>query len=203
MNIPHKLYHYSSDPIEELKQNFHDRHRREFGLFQKPHGVWISIEDFGEEDSNWKSWCIAEGFNLEGLKYKYSISIREGARILYMSTIEELDAFSLKYAGNDPSEFKRYSAHIDQRPYIYIIDWQSVMSEYDGIMIAPYRWDCRLLNPTTAWYYGWDCSSGCIWNMQAIKSFTLDSITDMGELEVMAVEETQTDSLSASLGQLT
>lgn len=203
MKIPSKLYHYSSHPVTELKQDFHDLHRREIPIFQKPHGVWFSVEDFGEDDQNWKSWCIGERFRLEALKYKYSISIRKKARILYMYTMEELDAFSLKYAGNDPSCFKRYTGNPEQRPCIYIIDWERVMSEYDGIIIAPYRWDCRLMNPTTSWYYGWDCSSGCIWNMQVIKSFVLDSITDTAELVEKEEEETQTDSLLASLFPLT
>lgn len=202
MKIPSKLYHYSSHPVAELKQNFHDLHRREIPIFQKPHGVWFSVEDFGEDDQNWKSWCIGEKFRLEALKYKYSISIRKGSRILYMSEPEELESFSLKYAGNDPSGFKRFTGNPEQRPYIYIIDWERVMSEYDGIIIAPYRWDCRLMNPTTSWYYGWDCSSGCIWNMKAIKSFILESITDTAELGESVEEETPTDLLSAGLALL-
>lgn len=203
MKLPSQLYHYSSHPINKLKQDFHDLHRREIPIFQKPHGVWFSVEDFGEDDQNWKSWCEGESFRLEALKYKYLISIRKRARILYMSTIDELDAFSLKYAGNDPTGFKRYTGNPEQRPYIYIIDWERVMVEYDGIIIAPYRWDCRLMNPTTSWYYGWDCSSGCIWNMKAIKSFILESITDTVALVDSEQAEMTMDSLLASLVPLT
>lgn len=200
--LPNKLYHYSAHPITELKQDFHDLHRREIPIFQKPHGVWFSVEDFGEDDQNWKSWCQGEGFRLEALKYKYAISLSKGARILHMSTTEELEAFSLKYQGNEPTAFKQIKGNPYQKPYIYIIDWERVMLEHDGIIIAPYNWHCRLMNSTTSWYYGWDCSSGCVWNMKVIKSCILESITDTAELGVSAVEETPTDLLSAGLALL-
>jgi hypothetical protein len=199
IKLSNKLYHYSAHPITELRQNFHDLHRREIPVFQKPHGVWFSVEDFGEDDQNWKSWCEGERFRLEALKYKYAISLSKGARILYMSTTEELEAFSLKYQGNDLVKLNRLSNNPYQKPYIYFIDWERVMLEYDGIIIAPYNWQCRLMNSMTSWYYGWDCSSGCIWNMKVIKSCILESIMDTEALVEKVEEGMATDSLLASL----
>ena len=48
------------------------------------------------------------------------------------------------------------------------IDWAEVASKYDGIIISPYQWSLRL-DMEMMWYYGWDCASGCIWNISAIK----------------------------------
>ena len=39
-----------------------------------------------------------------------------------------------------------------------------------GIIISPYQWDCRLALES-GWYYGWDCSSGCIWDISCIQDF--------------------------------
>lgn len=49
-------------------------------------------------------------------------------------------------------------------------DWIDVASRYSGIEIAPYQWK-RRIHPSTFWYYTWDCASGCIWDLSAIKKF--------------------------------
>ena len=50
------------------------------------------------------------------------------------------------------------------------IAWEKVAAKYDGLIITPYIWQRRMeLN----WYYTWDCASGCIWNVRAIKDIRL------------------------------
>jgi hypothetical protein len=46
------------------------------------------------------------------------------------------------------------------------IDWGKVAEKYSGIEISPFivRYYSEI-----DWYYGWDVSSGCIWNSDAIK----------------------------------
>jgi hypothetical protein len=34
-------------------------------------------------------------------------------------------------------------------------------------------WECRL-DPAAAWYYGWDCASGCVWNLEVIADVVVD-----------------------------
>lgn len=177
MNLPTKLYHYSENPLKNLTQDFHDMHRARLPMFAKPYGFWLSIEDF-EEDQNWKTWSEANKFNLCSLKHKYLVTLKKKAKILYLQTNAQLIEFGLKYKGNDPEDFFKYSQDRTRPPYIYLIDWKIVMSEYDGIIIAPFQWDCVFINPTASWYYGWDCSSGCIWNVSAVKSFVLESIQE-------------------------
>ena len=79
-----------------------------------------------------------------------------------------------------------------RKPYIYMLDFLKVMDEYDGIIIAPYQYSCRLMNSSTAWYYGWDCASGCIWNLGCI-SIKLDSIQE--GIQESQEEENVTDLL--------
>jgi len=200
--LPTKLYHYSAQPLKKLRQDFHDMHWARIPIFQKPHGFWISVEDY-PEDQNWYSWCEGEEFRPECLEHRYHVILKKKAKILHLKNAEELEAFSLKYASNDPEDFNKkfpmeYMDNLTgyvRKPYIYLIDWQTVMKEYDGIIIAPYQWSCRLMNQTTSWYYGWDCASGCIWNISAVRSFTLQP--RLVETQECQAEGIQTDSRSA------
>lgn len=155
--IPTKLVHYSENPIEKLDENF----LYTDPVISKPKGFWFSVEDY-EDDETWKTWCEAEQFNLEGLKHKHFVVLSPQARILHLKTKEEIYDFGLQYQATVAGGFYKGE-------YVHEIKWDEVMKQYDGIIIAPYRWTCRLL-PETAWYYPWDCASGCIWNLSVIDS---------------------------------
>ena len=49
-----------------------------------------------------------------------------------------------------------------------IIDWHAVAQAYAGIEIAPYCWSLRF-EYEFLWYYGWDCASGCVWELSAVR----------------------------------
>lgn len=169
---PTQLFHYSEEPLVEIIQDFHAIIRAREPFCMKPFGFWVSIEDY-PEDQTWKTWCEQEEFRLDDLKHRYHIKLKENSNILYLNTSQEIIDFSLKYAANDPYDFGRFMRDPKRPPYVYKIEWDKLSEEYDGILIAPYQWSCRLMNPTTTWYYGWDCASGCIWNVDCIESFTL------------------------------
>lgn len=59
----------------------------------------------------------------------------------------------------------------------YELDWLKVKQKYQGIIIAPYQWKCRMAQETK-WYYGWDCASGCIWDLDCIDEFKLIEINE-------------------------
>lgn len=147
------LEHYSYSKIKELystpKQDWRN---------MKPLGLWVSIK--GEYD--WPSWCKSEEFRNTDLQYKYIIELSETSNILYIPTSRELIAFTEKY-----TKYSKTPAHFTR------IDWERVAAEYQGLIISPYHWNCRLLS-VTFWYYGWDCASGCIWDHTAIKSIKLE-----------------------------
>lgn len=152
------LSHYSSEPlpdrlISKTKGNL-GRH------FNKPDGFWLSVD--GEGD--WKDWCIAEEFNLAGLQYRYSITLEPDCCVPVISNKEDLLKFTACYRstfGNDQKcDWFRY------------IDWSNVSNDMQGIVISPFKyewgWDTHL-----TWVYGWDCDSGCIWDVSAIKNIDL------------------------------
>ena len=147
------LEHYSYSKIESL----YSTEQIDNGNL-KPTGLWVSVK--GEYD--WPTWCKSEEFRNTDLQYKYIIELAENANILYISSSKQLVNFTESYTkySKTPSYYSR-------------IDWERVANEYQGLIISPYIWDCRLLS-VTFWYYGWDCASGCIWDHTAIASIKLE-----------------------------
>lgn len=116
----------------------------------KPVGLWLSDEsDFG-----WKEWCEAENFHLERLESATDFIIKDSANILRISSIEEA------------LEFNDIWSNTNKDRYFNSPKWDEVSKAYDGILITPYRKDYTVWLPT--WYSGWDVSSGCFWNLDAI-----------------------------------
>lgn len=147
-----KLIHYTDTPFT-FDRKFKYCPNRYITEMTKPNGLWVSVE--GETD--WKEWCERENFRLDCLKTAYEVKLRNDAHILHLNTEEKV--FEL----------------IERYPYAPIkgtIDWDKISRTYQGIIIAPYQWKARLASKSR-WYYGWDCASGCIWDMEAIEEVKL------------------------------
>ncbi len=125
----------------------------------KPSGLWVSDDDC---EDNWRAWCEAEDYHVGHLRWRHRVNLRPDAKIVRLSSANEIDAFTKKY---------------HRPPWIgassYFIDWDAVADDFAGIIITPYVWARRLEG--AAWYYGWDCASGCIWDASAIASMSVVS----------------------------
>lgn len=143
-----ELIHYSNKPI------CFDPHHKFLGMVGafKPAGFWVSVK--GEMD--WPEWCRDNKYNVAALKYPHEVSLKSTAKVLVVSTLEELDAFHKRFIGNNVK--------------FYEIDWDAVKNEFDGLIISPYQWERRFEH---GWYYGWDCASGVIWNLNVIENVVL------------------------------
>lgn len=143
-----ELRHYSAKPF-----TFDPNFEYSKAGFYKPRGFWVSVlGEFG-----WKEWCHSEEFACEDLLHTYEVILKSDANILHLSTPEQIFAlFPDGPSRSSPGLTKTY-------------DWTSIQQPYDGLIISPYQWGCRL---SVDWYYGWDCASGCIWNLDAIESVT-------------------------------
>jgi hypothetical protein len=150
-----KLIHFSNKIIKKVKPIDHGK-TVSVGP-GKPNGFWVS----DESDHGWHTWCTAEEFRLENLKYQHEVELKKDANILKISNLDEFDEFNEKYS-------------IEQYPGMSIktIDWAKIKTEYQGIIISPYQWK-RRLDPQSHWYYGWDCSSGVIFNHEAVAGIKL------------------------------
>lgn len=140
-----QLMHYSDKQLGTIKSVTQQ------GICYKPDGLWVSVK--GDED--WLSWCESQGFRLSSLVVSHEIVVTKQNRILHLDSPEDLHDFLSTYGA---SYFGSSKA----------IDWSRVANHYQGIIIAPYQWECRL-HRDHMWYYGWDCASGCIWDASAIE----------------------------------
>jgi hypothetical protein len=147
-----KLMHYAAAPLTLDRDRAYKQ--RQLSTFGKPVGFWVSVE--GEDD--WPSWCRGEDFRLGSLVAAHEVELAANANILYIETPEDIDAFHVKYAVVE----HRYRSTGRES---WGIDWTVIVAEFDGIVIAPYQWTRRM---SPDWYYGWDCASGCVWNLNAI-----------------------------------
>ena len=159
-----KLIHYTGKPIESLERRCYKQNDMCFQA--KPTGLWISVEGTERFPDNytWKEWCESEGFAIENLAFSYEVILADVANILHLKTSDDINEFTKLF----PLKSRHWPEEIDT----YQLDWNSVKEKYQGIIISPYQWDCRL-NCDNGWYYGWDCSSGCIWDIGCIKEFNL------------------------------
>ncbi len=145
--------HMSKKPFELEPRTFVQR------VTMKPSGFWYG---FGSE---WIDWCRSEMPDWVG-KYIYGVDVGK-SNVLQITTHMELMQFNRKYESRvSDTGYKLYEGES--------IDWQKVVSEYDGIEINPYQNEAR---NQYMWYYGWDIASGCVWNLSKVK---LKLITDTG-----------------------
>lgn len=131
----------------------------------KPDGFWLSDDsDFG-----WKEWCKGSRFRAKAVKHKIRFRC-DTENWLVISSAEDFIRFEKRYLKLDP----RYKKAKLLEPYALqfhgSIDFRAVKKKYGGLLITPYRNDFRLrLDCGNIWYYGWDCASGCVWDLASIR----------------------------------
>lgn len=150
-----QLIHYSHAVVELNKSEVYEEEKK---WLAKPDGLWFSVK--GKCD--WKWWCEGENYRTENLAVAHEIKLKSDAKILYLNNEEELFAFTRQY--------RKPSRIFDNETDTYEIKWSEIKKLYQGIIIPNYLWDCRLALESS-WYYGWDCASGCIWDLSCIESF--------------------------------
>jgi hypothetical protein len=146
-----RLIHHSAEPFEFDREYTYDKQHLTSAV-GKPHGLWLSDES---GDDGWRSWCEGEEFHLAGLDHETEFVLAPGHNVLVIETAEALSAFDREFKPDVPGVSS-----------IMGLDWDKVRARYDGIIISPYQYAFRF---GLMWYYGWDCASGCIWNLSAIE----------------------------------
>jgi hypothetical protein len=119
----------------------------------KPGGLWFT----DTTENNWSWWCKNEEFHLGSIEHQ--IVFKPEIRLLTLQSEQEVKDFSEKY------DVKSTSLRLKS----FDIDWDNVTEKYDAIYITPYFWSLR---HELLWYYGWDCASGVIWNLDMVQSVT-------------------------------
>jgi hypothetical protein len=163
------LLHYADQPVTLDRSLSYPQENLRGG---KPHGLWVSVQ--GEDD--WETWCRAEEFCLGSLQHVHRVVLRETADVLWLRTPQAVEAFHQEWSYETESERRmaddRMFGDHHGRQFLrkqWPVAWDKVVDRWDGIVIAPYQWSLRLGGPF--WYWGVDCASGALWNLDAIESF--------------------------------
>jgi hypothetical protein len=139
--------HYPNDEnfILDRAREYAQEEYHPFNTYGKPEGLWISFED---DVVSWSSWCTENDFGILNTGILLDIT---ALNLLVINNIVDANIFKEKYS--------------DQ---LNVIKWQSVVQDYDGIIIPSYLCQLRM-HRDHRWYYAWDCASGCIWNVEKIE----------------------------------
>lgn len=157
------LLHYSQKPpatIHSVKQE---------KSHHKPRGFWFSV---GDGEGSWKDWCEGEQWGLERLVNPVEVILSDTANIRRIVNATQLKRFTVAYDDVSAAPGGGTAGGLDWRGHY--INWPQVAKDYDGIIIAPYLWECRF---DPSWYYSWDCASGCIWNADAVAALKARAAT--------------------------
>lgn len=127
----------------------------------KPHGFWVSVKG----PTDWASWCVDNEFCADSIEREYRVELVPEANVLVLDSVASLLDFTQTFSTPWEWESDRATALDLPRP----INWPAVAQAWGGIVIAPYQWSLRM---DLHWYYGWDCASGCIWDLSQIQSVT-------------------------------
>lgn len=148
------LRHYS--PERNLKIDPDYRYPPHLIREDKPCGFWVSVGD------DWKQWTTDNDYERHRWKYEYQVTLAPDARILTLTTEDEVLNLADRYPYVAPwsREVKR----------VYP-DWPAIYQDFDGIVIAPYQ-HLVYLRMDTLWYGSWDAASGCIWNLHTISTIS-------------------------------
>lgn len=158
-----RLLHYTHEEFE-LKPREYDQSK--MYLHSHPNGLWFNVDGKEEEDLR-VSFKNSKFYHRRTIRPFYEITLNKNSNILYLNTKEDIFELIKKYP------YHRY-IHADSFGrkilYSYEVDWFKIKKEYQGVIIPNYHWEC-VLSKDSIWYYGWDCKSGCIWDLNCIEQF--------------------------------
>lgn len=140
------LTHWSHKPIENLRNV---QPGPISGPARKPKGVWLSDES---DEISWSVWCRENRWGKGAVRTDFSVEMQN---VIHLSDIEAMTAFAESFSC-PPDRFGSRE-----------IDWVSVSRHFAGILITPYR-DYWAGNNDLNWHYGWDCASGCFWDVSCL-----------------------------------
>lgn len=122
---------------------------------EKPKGLWYSFGNawpsylFDEDES----WSVKR---LWGITHIYELDL-DFKKVLVIDNKSDFEDFERQVAKKDKSS----------------VNWKKVAEQWSGIDVRFCRAKTLYGDDWSKWYYGWDVSSGCIWNRDAIRGIKL------------------------------
>lgn len=158
----------------------------------KPKGMWYGF------NNSWIDWCLSEQPNWL-CPYIYEVTLHE-SKVLRITNVEEFEQFEDTH--HDIPEYRKEPARMQggcdllsledlmmpngyrMRFHDYMNYGKVAQAGYGAMEITPYLWEKRL---ESMWYYGWDCASGCVWDIQAVADLRLFALYDQETDEFLKV----------------
>ena len=173
------LFHYSEEadkifrPDRTLPSSDH-----------KPGGLWLSDDsDYGwyalvldQLRDGRPDWADAD----KGLRYKYGFEIDpcQSNQVLVLETPDDLRWFIGRYR-----EATVRKCVVRDKPGCGLhIEWGRVKADYKGILITPFHRALSRKDPFFHWYIGFDCASGCFWDITCLTQVTKGIRTNLPRL---------------------
>ena len=137
----------------------------------KPVGLWYSLDD------EWAEWCWCS-MPQWITKYSHYLEV-DLSRILVIETPEDLQKFE-----------DEFSIQIRQSRF-RSLNWKSVAEKYSGIEIRNYHQlkshrDASYL--ARLWFYGWDISGGCVWDLSCIKTIRTEETPRLSQINLQETD---------------
>jgi hypothetical protein len=142
-----RFIHFSGEPLSCVYAKIQDRTDNGGA---KPTGLWFTVGNEGAE-------CWRSISSPENLRYATELVLDE-SRFLQLSNASEILAMARRFdSGLSPHGRGT-------------LDWKAIAAQSDGIIVAPFCNDPRVLQ-RSCWYHEWDCASGCVWNARSVAGF--------------------------------
>jgi hypothetical protein len=154
----YEYIHYTNPGITAIDLSRTYQQTAENLVFHTPNGLWLSVT--GTND--WEKYCHKNGLSPENLQSKFQITLKPAAKIILLYDDAVFKDFEKDYA--------YYPEGIEIQGDNYTLNlsiaWERILSDYQGIIVPivlPKLYNMGL------WYDTWCCTSGCIWDLQAVE----------------------------------
>ena len=161
-------FHYAGRPI-----TLNPSRRYTLDRADKPSGLWISPAT----EDGWRAWREGKECGIPETEYVYRVDLSPDANLLVVKP-HEISRLHQRFPRRRMDKIMPFYPYDEDHP-----SWETITEQFDGVLIPRYSWDHRL---SVNWYYGWDCASGCIWNLRAISGFDCTGILHAKAKEAVA-----------------
>jgi len=149
----YEYIHYTGENIAALDLTRTYTQTAEKLALHTPNGLWLSITGIND----WEKYCLTNYYNLTNLKYEFQVKLKPQAKILILYNNAAFEDFEKKYGYNGKNHTSGLS-----------IRWDEIIKNYQGFalpVVLPKS------NNTGSWHDTWNCTSACIWDLQAVERF--------------------------------
>jgi hypothetical protein len=147
----YEYIHYTGENIAALDLSRTYTQTVEKLALHTPNGLWLSITGIND----WEKYCLKNYHNLTNLKYEFQVKLKPRANILILHNNAAFEDFEKKYGYYGKNHILGLS-----------IRWDEIIKNYQGlalpVILPP-------LDNRSPWHDTWNCTSACIWDLQAVE----------------------------------